>query len=483
MENAPVRLRMAPSPTGEPHIGTAYTTLFNLLLARKLGGEMILRIEDTDQARSTPESEAKLLRALHWLGFDWAEGPDKGGPYGPYRQSERKETYKGYVQELLDKGHAFECFCSKERLEEMRREQEAKGEATGYDGRCLHRPQEELDALEAKGEPFVVRMKVPSEGACTFIDGVRGEVSIPYEAVDMQVLQKADGMPTYHLANVVDDHLMKITHVARGEEWLPSTPKHVLLYEYFGWEKPAFMHLPLMRNADKSKLSKRKNPTSLSYFESVGYLPETLVNFLGLFFISIAEGDEVMDFEELSARFDPDALNKGGAVFDTQKLDWLNGQWLRERLSEERYLEAVRAWATEGGRLEKTLLSARQRIAVFGELPELCAFMFQGGVALTAEDFDGAAGSLDLSLDYLKGMMGIVESLESWEGPLIQKAIGDMAKEKGGKLRDVMPTLFLAVTGSRRSLPLFDSMETLGRSVVRARVRAAMSVLEEAGAA
>lgn len=480
------RLRIAPSPTGEPHIGTAYTTLFNVLLAKKLGGEMILRVEDTDQSRSTPEAEAKLMQALDWLGLEWSEGPDKGGAYGPYRQSERKDIYARYVEQLVEAGHAFKCYCSKERLDGMREEQQARGEVTKYDGLCLKRDPKELAELEASGAPYVVRMKIPETGECSFKDGIYGDISIPYDAVDMQILQKADGMPTYHLANVVDDHLMKITHVARGEEWLSSTPKHILLYEYFGWEKPTFVHLPLMRGADRSKLSKRRNPTSLSYFESVGYLPQALINFLGLFFITIAEGEEVMDLDALVAEFDPEGVGKGGAIFDTDKLNWLNGQWIREKLSEEEYLDAVKRWAEQGDRMSKALTMARARMTVFGDLPDLGGFLFRGGIELTREDFAGAAPSFEESVEILEAIRPITDTVEEWKSEDIQAAVRAAGEATGRKLKKVMPTLFIAITGSRRSLPMFDSMAVLGRSVVRQRLSKAIEVLsaepEEGGA-
>ena len=255
-----VRTRIAPSPTGDPHVGTAYVALFNMAFAKSQGGQFLLRIEDTDQVRSTRESEKSILDALRWLGLDWDEGPDNGGDKGPYRQSERSAIYTKYAEQLVESGHAFRCFCSSERLEELRRTQMEEKLALGYDGHCLHLSADEVAKRAAQGEAHVVRMQVPREGQCTFNDMLRGEISIDWAQIDLQVLLKADGMPTYHLANVVDDHLMEISHVIRGEEWINSAPKHILLYQYFGWEAPIFCHLPLLRNVDKSKLSKRKTP-------------------------------------------------------------------------------------------------------------------------------------------------------------------------------------------------------------------------------
>ncbi|TPW30698.1 glutamate--tRNA ligase [Pararhizobium mangrovi] len=482
MADTTPRMRIAPSPTGEPHVGTAYTALFNWLLARHLGGTFILRIEDTDATRSTREYEGNVLDALKWTGLTWAEGPDVGGDYGPYRQSERKHLYGEHVEALLDKGHAFKCFCSAERLEKMRADQRAKNEPPRYDGHCLGLSAEEVSAKEAAGETPVVRMKVPAEGTCRFTDWVYGEVEIPWTSVDMQVVMKADGMPTYHVANVVDDHLMKITHVARGEEWVSSTPKHILLYEYLGWDVPEFIHLPLMRNADKSKLSKRKNPTSISYYSALGFLPEALMNFLGLLFIQIDEGEELLDMDGLAEAFDPHTLSKSGAVFDLQKLEWLNGRWLREKLSEEEYLHRVLAWAGERDRLKQGLALAQSRIGKLSDLPDLVSFLLKSEAGVTPESFDGMKKITRANaLDVLKAVQPALDALPDWTTEAIEAELRRLSEEDmGKKLRLVVPPLFVAVSGSARSLPLFDSMALLGRAVTRQRLKAAIAVLEPA---
>jgi glutamyl-tRNA synthetase, bacterial family len=477
MSTSGVRVRIAPSPTGEPHVGTVYIALFNYLFAKKMGGEFILRIEDTDATRSTPEFEQKVLDALRWAGLDWAEGPDVGGPYGPYRQSDRKEMYQPYAQELLDKGHAFRCFCTPQRLEQMREQQRAAGKPPGYDGLCLNLKAEEVTARVAAGEPHVIRMKIPTEGSCDFHDGVYGDVSIPWESVDMQVLIKADGMPTYHMANVIDDHLMKITHVARGEEWLASVPKHILLYRYFGWEQPKFMHLSLMRNADKSKLSKRKNPTSISYYSALGYLPEALMNFLGLFFIQIAEGEEMLTMDELAEKFDPDNLSKAGAIFDVQKLDWLNGRWLREKLTPDEFLNRIFSWASENDRLTEGLKLAQSRISKLGELPQLAGFLLANDVGLTPASFEGLKTSPTETLEIINTVQADLEKVFEWNVQTIEEELRAISERLGKKLRVVTPPLFVAMSGSSRSLPLFDSMALLGRSVVRQRLKVASTVL------
>ncbi|WP_377292200.1 glutamate--tRNA ligase [Rhizobium sp. SG2393] len=474
---APVRVRIAPSPTGEPHVGTAYIALFNYLFAKKNNGTFILRIEDTDATRSTPEFERKVLDALKWCGLEWSEGPDIGGPYGPYRQSDRKDIYRPYVEKIVEAGHGFRCFCTPERLEQMREGQRAAGKPPKYDGLCLSLSAEEVTTRVASGEPHVVRMKIPTEGSCKFTDGVYGDVEIPWDAVDMQVLLKADGMPTYHMANVVDDHLMKITHVARGEEWLASVPKHILIYRYLGLEPPVFMHLSLMRNADKSKLSKRKNPTSISYYSALGYLPEALMNFLGLFFIQIAEGEELLTMDELAAKFDPENLSKAGAIFDIQKLDWLNGRWIREKLSDEDFRRRVIEWAMENSRLTEGLKLSQSRISKLGELPDLAGFLLKSDLGLEPAHFAKVKSSPEELVEIFSEVQPALEKIVEWDVASIEAELRAVADRLGKKLKVVVAPLFVAVSGSSRSLPLFDSMAVLGRSVVRQRLKVAGQVV------
>lgn len=472
-----VRVRIAPSPTGEPHVGTAYIALFNYLFAKKHNGTFILRIEDTDATRSTPEFEQKVLDALKWCGLEWSEGPDIGGPYGPYRQSDRKDMYRPYVDKIVANGHGFNCFCTPERLTEMREAQRAAGKPPKYDGLCLHLSAEEVTKRVDAGEPHVVRMKIPTEGACKFVDGVYGPVEIPWDAVDMQVLLKADGMPTYHMANVVDDHLMKITHVARGEEWLASVPKHILIYQYLGLEPPVFMHLSLMRNHDKSKLSKRKNPTSISYYSALGYLPEALMNFLGLFFIQIAEGEELLTMDQLAEKFDPENLSKAGAIFDIQKLDWLNGHWLREQLTEEEFTARVLNWAMENDRIRQGLKLSQSRISKLGELPDLTGFLLKSDLGLTPEAFAKVKSTPEEILEVFNQVQPDLEKMPEWTVESIEAELRLSADRLGKKLKVVVAPLFVAVSGSSRSLPLFDSMAILGRSVVRQRLKVAAQVV------
>ena len=411
-----VRTRIAPSPTGDPHVGTAYVALFNYCFARKHGGQFVLRIEDTDQERSDPAYERAILRSLRWLGLEWDEGPDVGGLYGPYRQSERAEIYRKHVDRLLEAGHAFRCFCTPERLDALRREQREAGAMVGYDGFCAGLSESEVASRLEQGIPHVVRMKVPREGNCVVHDYLRGEVVIAWETVDMQVLLKADGLPTYHLANVVDDHLMGITHIIRGEEWIPSAPKHLLLYRYFGWEPPVLCHLPLLRNPDKSKLSKRKNPTSITFYERMGYLPEALLNYLGLMAWSMPDEREKFTLAEMVEAFDLDRISLGGPVFDMDKLAWLNGRWIREDLSAEEYAKRVQAWAVNRDYLMAIAPLTQQRVQKLSDLGPLTAFFFSGLVDVTAEALvsgklsgdevrfvlDGAIARLDVFAEWTK---------------------------------------------------------------------------------
>ena len=335
-----VRTRIAPSPTGDPHVGTAYVALFNYALAKKHGGQFILRIEDTDRERSSAASEEMIFEALRWLGLQWDEGPDVGGPVGPYRQSDRTALYREHADLLVQRGAAYPCFCTRERLDALRAEQKAGKLNFGYDGRCRGVSAGEAGERREAGEPHVIRLAMPDAGQVVVPDLLRGEIEFDNAQVDDQVLLKSDGFPTYHLANVVDDHLMGITHVIRAEEWLSSLPKHVRLYEGFGWEPPVFCHLPLLRNADRSKISKRKNPVSLNFYRRAGYLPEAMLNYLALMGWAMPDEREEFSLEEFVSEFTLERISLGGPVFDVEKLKWLNGKYLR-RLEPREILERL----------------------------------------------------------------------------------------------------------------------------------------------
>jgi glutamyl-tRNA synthetase len=479
-----VRTRVAPSPTGDPHVGTAYVALVNYCFARKHGGEFVLRIEDTDQARSTAESERAILQTLRWCGLDWDEGPDVGGPHGPYRQSERSAIYREYAQRLLASGHAFKCFCTPQRLEEMRVAQRAAGQPSRYDGLCRTYSAEEVARREASGEPYVVRLVVPDEGVCVVEDLRRGPIEFDYKSVDMQVLVKSDGLPTYHLANVVDDHLMEITHVFRGEEWVSSAPKHLLLYSYFGWEPPKLMHLPLLRNPDKSKLSKRKNPTGILFYRAMGYLPEALINFLALLANATREGeDELMDLPAIVRRFEVEHVPTGGPVFDLAKLDWLNARYIRERLDAASFVERVAEWAFSPERLTRMAQLSAPRIERLSDLGGLLAFLFSGRIAPRLEDFAGSKLDESEIREAFALALSEFDALPAWNALAVEVTLKSIAERLGKKMRDVARPFYVAVTGSPTSIPLYDSMELLGRDLVRERVRHALDLLTRQKAA
>lgn len=471
-----VRTRIAPSPTGDPHVGTAYIALFNQCFARQHGGKFVLRIEDTDQVRSSAESEQQILDSLRWLGLEWDEGPDVGGPHGPYRQSERSDIYREHSEQLISKGHGFRCFCTPERLDALRAEQMANKQTPGYDGHCLQLFDEEVDRRVAAGEPYVVRMKVPHQGVCIVNDMLRGEIEIPWEQVDMQVLMKADGLPTYHLANVVDDHLMKITHVLRGEEWISSAPKHILLYRYFGWEMPQLCHMPLLRNPDKSKLSKRKNPTSIIFYQRMGYLPQALLNYLGRMGWSMPDEREKFALDEMVEHFDIQRVSLGGPIFDVEKLAWLNGQWIRE-LSEQDFVDAVQKWALNSDYLRPIVPLAQSRIETFSELVPLAGFFMVGKLNLQAEQFEHKKLSQDEVRKVLQLLLWKLEALRQWDKDGITVNIQQVAEGVELKLRDLMPLLFVAITGQSSSVSVLDAMAHLGPDLTRYRLRQALELL------
>lgn len=380
-----VRVRIAPSPTGDPHVGTAYIALFNWIFARHFKGQFILRIEDTDQNRSRPEYEKNIIEALQWCKISWDEGPDIGGPYGPYRQSERTEIYQKYAYELIERGHAYKCFATAKELSEMREVAVAQGHRSGYDRRYRNLSNEEIRQREAEGQPFVIRLKVPLTGDCVYDDAIKGRTVVPWADIDDQVLLKSDGFPTYHLANVVDDYLMKITHVIRGDEWMSSTPKHILLYESFGWKHPVFMHMPLLLGKDGKKLSKRKNPTSIFYFRDSGYLPEALVNFLTLMGYSMPNDQEMYSLEEIVEKFDPKRIGVSGAFFDIQKLNWLNQKKIIDTIPEKELWERLKDWGFNEPFMQKLMPLVHTRIKTFGDFIQLCGFFFVNDLPWTPE--------------------------------------------------------------------------------------------------
>ena len=473
-----VRTRLAPSPTGDPHVGTAYQALFGYVWARANGGKFILRIEDTDQERSTKASENAILESLKWIGLTWDEGPDLGGAFGPYRQSDRLDIYKKHIEKLVENGHAYPCFCSKERLDEVRKKLIAeKAPNRGYDRKCRDIPPEEAKRRIAAGEPYVIRMKAPLEGECRFQDLLRGEITKDWASIDDQVIMKADGFPTYHLAVVVDDHLMKISHIIRGEEWINSVPKHVLLYEDFGWEPPVYCHLPLLRNPDKSKLSKRKNPTSINYYRKAGYLPEALLNYLGMMGWHMPDGSEKFTIQQMIDNFKLEDISLGSPVFDRAKLRWLNGRYIREDNTVSELSQKLQSWAINPEYVSKVTAVVASRLETLSDWGYFTAMFFSDSVPVTEDLLAVKDMEKDQVLELLQVTLWKLEKLREWNNLAISAALKDVSEIFQLKLKALTAPLYGAICGSRVAPPLFDSMEVLGSDLCRTRISSAITVL------
>jgi len=475
-----VRTRVAPSPTGDPHVGTAYIALFNLAFARQHGGQFLLRIEDTDQVRSSPESEQAILDSLRWLGMDWDEGPDVGGDYGPYRQSERRAIYEEHVQKLLDSGKAFKCYRTAEELDALRQQKQESGNQTALKVSDLALPDDEVNEREAAGAPYVVRMNVPEEGVCVVKDMLRGEIELDWAQVDAQILMKSDGMPTYHLANVVDDHLMAITHVIRGEEWISSAPKHKLLYEYFGWDMPELCHMPLLQNPDKSKLSKRKNPTSIMFYERMGFMPEAVLNYLGRMGWSMPDESEKFGRDEMFSNFDINRVSLGGPVFDVEKLRWLNSLWLRE-LSAEQFVEKFARWGFRSENILPLIPHVQPRVEVFSDVAPLAGHFLSGMTPLTPESFEHKVLDAEATTNILQMGLWQLEAIRHWEKENIEQALFGLAKQMDVKIRDFLYPFFIAIAGTSSTISVLDTMALLGPDMSRARLRHAIDVMGAPG--
>lgn len=466
-----VRVRIAPSPTGDPHVGTAYMALFNLIFAKHFNGKFILRIEDTDQSRSRPEYEESIYKALSWCGIQWDEGPDVGGPYGPYRQSERFDIYKKYCYDLLNKGRAYKCFCTAEDLDEMRLVSAKQGGRQGYDRRCRNLSEQEIKEKEAALIPFVVRLKMPLTGECIYEDAIKGRIKNPWADVDDQILLKSDGFPTYHLANVVDDHLMKISHVIRGDEWMSSTPKHVYLYEAFEWTPPIFMHMPLLLGKDGKKLSKRKNPTSIFFYRDSGFLPEAFLNFLTLMGYSMGGDKEIYSLDEVIEEFDYKRIGVSGAVFDTQKLEWLNQQYLIKNIPEDKLWERIREWGFNDAFMNQLMPLCHSRIKTFGDFIDLFDFIFINNLKYTQELFSIKGTNPEILCQLLQAILWHLDEQENWGSEGINQTSRYVADSFGINHKKVMmPLLFATLMAKLQGPPLFDSFKLIGKDKARARL-------------
>jgi len=472
-----VRTRVAPSPTGIAHVGTLYIALFNYAFAKQNNGQFIVRSEDTDRSRYVESAEELVLSALKWAGITPDEDVEKGGPYGPYRQSERLEIYQRYAQKLVAAGQAYYCFATPEELRQMREEQMKAGRPPKYDGRYRDYPLEEAKKRIDKGESHVIRLKVPS-GKTKWHDLIRGEVEIDHQQIDDQVLIKSDGYPTYHLAVVVDDHLMKISHIIRGEEWISSTPKHIILYDLFGWEKPQFAHMPLLRNRDKSKLSKRKNDVSISSYQQQGILPEALINYLMLLGWSHPQKKEVISLLEFVNSFTFDRMQKTGPVFDTEKLRWLNGKYIREIISTDDLIKRLHKFISKDFPTELTsqvLPLIRERLFLLSEFDELTDFFYQD--IQIDKDLLIKKADAQLVSSQIETTVKKLESISNWSAESIEKEIRNLQAENNWQKSQFFMMLRLAVTGKKQTPPLFETMAVIDRTTVLKRLQQAKSLI------
>ena len=478
-----VRVRFAPSPTGAPHIGSLRTALFVWLWARHTGGKFILRVEDTDQKREVENGLPLIMDSLRFLGLDWDEGPDVGGACGPYIQSERLPIYAEQVQHLLASGHAYYCYCTTTRLEEMRKEQQARGETTRYDRKCRFLSPAERQAHVRAGDPHVVRLAVPLDGETTLHDFIHGDLTIANKEVDDQVLVKSDGFPTYHFAVVVDDHLMKISHVMRADEWIPSFPKHVLLYQAFGWDIPMHGHVPDVLGPDKKKLSKRHGATSVIAFRDDGYLSEAMVNFLALVGWSYDDKTELFSRQQLIEYFTLEKIGHAPAVFDPTKLDWMNGYYIRQ-LSDDELARRLMPFL-ERGHLKADLATVRgllplvrERLKKLSEIVGLADYVFIDDLEYDPQLLIGKADASTV-LAALRAAEGTLGKYASFvEEDKIEGALRVEAEKLGQKNAQFFGALRVAVTGRTVSLPLMGSMRLLGPEKTLRRLGRAIQLLE-----
>jgi nondiscriminating glutamyl-tRNA synthetase len=471
-----VRVRFAPSPTGYLHVGGLRTALYNFLFARHHNGVLVLRIEDTDQTRYVEGAVEKLIQALKWAGIEYDEGPDAGGNYGPYLQSERLSTYREHAQQLIENDHAYYCFCTPEDLEKMREHQAANGMTPKYDGSCRQLSHNEVNKKIDQGISRVIRLKMPDEGNTTFEDIIRGTVSFQNELQDDQILLKSDGFPTYHLANVIDDHLMGITHVIRGEEWLLSLPKHIQLYKAFGWDVPKLSHLPLLLNTDRSKLSKRQGDVAVEDYQEKGYLPEALINFLALLGWNPGTDQEFFGMGELIEQFSLERVSKSGAVFDIEKLNWMNGHYIRELPEEERFkfltsfFEKAGFDVSDKEKTEKIISGIYKKVDKGEDVKREAQIFYQDEIEVTEDE----------ALEILKknGSKIVLEQfLENLEkaGELnvdnFKQIMKEVQSQTGVKKQDLWMPIRIALTGVTHGAELPLIIEIFGKQKVESFVK------------
>jgi len=488
MSESKVRVRYAPSPTGYPHVGNIRTALFNWLFARHSGGSFIVRIEDTDVNRRVEGATEAILDGLKWLGIDWDEGPEVGGKYGPYFQSQRLEHYQEIAQLLVKGGHAYPCYCSEDRLARMRTEMaQRKDSMRSYDRHCRNLSLAERAKHEAQGIVPVIRFKTPLEGETRFNDLIKGEVVFDNSTLDDFVLLKSDGYPTYHLANVTDDHLMKITHVLRADEWLSSTPRHVLLYDALGWQHPLFAHLPMILGTDRSKLSKRHGATAITEYREQGYLPQAMMNFLALLGWSLDDRTELFTKEELVQNFSIERISKTSAVFNLDKLKWMSGVYIRKLTPEELTDQLLPFLERDLPQSVKRPISReymkqiaplmQERLMTFGEAAALCDFFFVEQPVYRVELLLGKKLTKE---DAVRGLEAALKRLQAptFDAPSLEETLRNLATELGLKTGDFFGLLRVAVTGRTAAPPLFQTMASLGRERCLKRIEAALKKLQ-----
>jgi glutamyl-tRNA synthetase len=485
-----VRVRYAPSPTGKQHIGGIRTALFNYFFARAKNGTFILRIEDTDRERFQEDALQDLYDTFRWLGISWDEGPDKGGPFGPYFQSERKDMYTVYAHQLVEHDAAYYCYCTPDRLDTLRKEQQKrkKGE-TGYDRHCRDLSDAERDALEQKGTPKVIRLKIPLDGEVSFYDEILGDIKTLNKDISPDpVLLKSDGFPTYHLANVVDDHLMEITHIFRAQEWLPSVPLYIIMYKAFGWEPPKFCHLPMVLGNDGHKLSKRHGSTSVSEFREKGYLPEAVINYVSLLGWAYDDSREFFTCTDLEQLFTLEKLNKAPAVFDYKKLDWFNGQYIRKK-SDEEIISLILPYLKKAGfvhdpftETEEKIINGlpglvRERLHILSDVTGLTRFLFNEVAVDDPADLIPKRLDQEKTMEVLQACASLLAGFASRSDEENETLFRDKASDLEVKLGDFLLPLRVALTGSRVSPPLFESIRLLGSGKAEQRVNQALSLL------
>ena len=487
-----VRVRYAPSPTGLQHIGGIRTALFNYFFAKSTGGKFILRVEDTDRERFSSESLQDLYDTLSWLGIDWDEGPVKGGPYGPYVQSERSELYRKYADQLVNDGKAYHCFCTSERLDKLREVQKKEKKNYGYDRHCRNLSKEEVLKKQSEGLKSVIRLKVPLEGETSFKDLILGTVTRKNKDISPDpVLLKSDGFPTYHLANVIDDHLMKISHILRAQEWIPSGAMHILLYKAFGWEPPAYCHLPMVMGKDGQKLSKRHGSTSVVDFRKRGYLPEAIINYVTMVGWAYDDSREFFTKAELEKLFSLEKINKAPGVFDYKKLEWFNGQYIRKKPKEE-IIEAVLPYLKKDGIVsedvseeEMTIIKnmmgfMTERLHFISDISDLSKFLFRDIESYTLQDLIPKKMDYAGTLIVLKGVHSLVENFETRSDEENEQLFRQKSEELEVKLGSFLMPLRVAISGSKVSPPIFESLRLLGSKKALDRIDTVIDLLENA---